>query len=145
MAWSRRAWGLASAIMTWTDTSIYSRRILRTTPTSFIATTGRGTLRMPRGPRISGLKHDTYAGGLASWTSTMTVFQISSWLQAMFTRKWNERCRNTPIRHHASSLGTWAKAFSKNSSRSLVPVSRRHTVVGDARLETSTTTEISTY
>src|SRR6267143_2718206 len=127
------------------DISIYSRRTLLTTPTSFITTTGREISRTLPGPRALELKLATSAGEQASSTSTTTVFQTSLWLPAMFTPKLNEYCPSTPIKHRASLLGTWAKVCSKNSSRRLVRVWRRHTVVVDARLETSTTTGISTY
>src|SRR6267142_1262350 len=117
------------------DISIYSRRTSRTTPTSFITTTGREISRQLLGPRALELKLVTSARQQASSNSTPTVFQTSLWLPAMFTPKLNEYCRNTPIKHRGSFLGTWAKVSSKNSSRRLVRVLQRHTVVGDARLE----------
>src|SRR5712664_2508076 len=124
---------------------ICSRRTLQTTPTSFTTTTGREISRTLPDPRALELKLVTSAGERASLTSTTTAFQTSLWLPAMFTPKLNEYCRNTPIKHRESFLGTWAKVCSKSSSRRQGQVWPRHTAVGDARLETSTTTGISTY
>src|ERR1700722_10278677 len=145
MAWNRRVWASASAIMPSTDISTYSRRTSRTMPTSFITTTGKRISRTLPGPRAWALKLVTCAGEQASLTSTTTVFQISSWLQAMFTRKWSEHYRNTQIKLRGWFSGTWAKVYSKNSSRRPVLGWRRHTAAGDALLEILTTMGTSTY
>src|SRR5258708_34415752 len=118
---------------------ICSTRTSQMTPTSFITTTGKEISRTLRGLRGLELKLVMCAGEQASSTSTTTVFQTSLWLPAMFTPKLNEYCRNTPIKHRGLFLGTWAKVCSKNSSRRLVRVKRRQTVVGDVRLEILTT------
>src|SRR5260370_41552721 len=114
------------------------------TPHSVLTEAGKESSRALLGLRGLELKLVMCAGEQASSTSTTTVFETSLWLPAMFTPKLNEYCRNTPIKHRESFLGTWAKVCSKNSSRRLVRGERRHTVVGDARLEGSTTTGIST-
>src|SRR6266481_8176707 len=104
------------------DISIYLRRTSRTTPTSFIATTEKQISRTLPVPHALELKLVTCAGEQASSISTTTVFQTCLWLPGTFTPKWNERCHNTPIKHRAPCLGTWARVYSRSSPKRLVRV-----------------------
>src|SRR5438105_2598371 len=144
-AWSKQAWASALAIMTWMDIWTSSRHILRTTPTSFITTTERGSSRTLRGHRVWEWKRATFVGEQELSTLTTMVFRTSLWSRATCILRSNERFPNTPTKPRARSSETWAKACSKSLFRRLAQVWLRRIAAEVAPSGTLITTVTSTY